>query len=53
MFWMCVRLSKKSENHHEYMGDAFYRETMAKCWNIPKLLDFCAIYGESNFNKVI
>ncbi len=53
MFWVCVRLSKKGENHHEFMGDAYYRDAMARVWSVPKLLDFCAIYGESNFNKVI
>ena len=28
MFWVCVRMSKKSENHHEFLGEAFYREQM-------------------------
>ncbi|CAD7939799.1 unnamed protein product [Amoebophrya sp. A120] len=52
VFWVLVRLTRRSESASERIGEEKYADLMQKVWSFPFLLDFCAVYGGSNFSVV-
>jgi len=51
-FFICIRASKRGESERDKLSEKKFSEAMKKIWNIPMLLDFCTLYGETNFGKV-
>lgn len=53
IFFTLVRLCRMSESPTEKIGEARFRSLMGQIWSLPRLLDFCALFGDANFSPVV
>jgi len=51
-FFICIRASKRGGSGRETLSEKKFSEALKKIWSMPMLLDFCTLYGETNFGKV-
>jgi len=51
-FFLCIRSSKRGESSKESISTNAFPSYIQKTWNVPMLIDFCVLYGETNADKV-